>query len=192
MRESVHDGMRRRWKPVLLVVTLALIGAGVSYASIPDASGVIHGCYTNKGGILSVIDPSAGKSCSSLQTQITWNQQGPKGDKGDAGVQGLTGDTGPQGPQGPQGPAGVSGLERVAVMSEINSDNIKEVVADCPAGKSVTGGGYFIGGPFGEILAQRSEPRFSPTGWLVTAAEIGAGTDQDWYVVVTALCVNAT
>jgi hypothetical protein len=121
MRESGHNGLRRRWKPVLLVATLALIGAGVSYASIPDASGVIHGCYTNRGGILSVVDPSAGQKCSSLQTPIAWNQQGPqgdpgppgpKGDKGDTGAQGPQGDPGPQGPPGPDGTTGYAMSDR--------------------------------------------------------------------------------
>jgi hypothetical protein len=84
MRESVHR-MPRRSKLVLLVVALALASAGVAYAAIPDSSGVIHGCYTNRGGILSVIDPSAGQTCSSLQTPIAWNQQGPKGDPGPQG-----------------------------------------------------------------------------------------------------------
>jgi hypothetical protein len=93
----------RRWKfrgrrtAGALVVLMLLLGAGIAYAAIPDDNGVIHGCYTNRGGILSVIDPSAGQHCSALQTPIDWNQQGPKGD---------TGPQGPQGDPGPQGPPG--------------------------------------------------------------------------------------
>lgn len=186
----------RSWVLLILGLLLATAG-GIAYAAIPGNDGVIHGCYTNRGGILNVIDPSAGQRCSAFQTPISWNQQGPQGDPGPQGApgpvgpQGETGPQGPAGPAGPPGPAGVSGLERLAVQSAINSDNIKEVVADCPSGKEVTGGGYFIGGALGQVLAWRSEPRFSPTGWLVTAAEIGTGTDQDWYVVAEALCVDA-
>jgi hypothetical protein len=80
-------------RAVVAVLVLALISAGVAYATIPDGSGAIHGCYTKKGGVLTVIDPSAGQGCSSFQTPITWNQQGPKGDPG------------PQGPQGDPGPS---------------------------------------------------------------------------------------
>jgi len=107
MRHSPHSWRksRRCWKLGLPVLVLALVGAGVTYAAIPDSSGVIHGCYTNRGGILSVIDPSTGQTCSSLQTPIAWNQQGPKGDPG---VQGPPGPQGDQGPQGPPGPAGTA------------------------------------------------------------------------------------
>jgi hypothetical protein len=96
---SMMHTLHRRWKLGLLAIGFALVMAGVAYAAIPDGSGVIHGCYTNKGGILSVIDPSAGQTCSSLQTPLRWNQQGPKGD---------TGPQGPQGDPGPQGPSGIS------------------------------------------------------------------------------------
>lgn len=89
----------RAWILVGAVALLAIAG-GVAYAAIPGADGVIHGCYTNKGGVLSVIDPSAGQTCSALQAPISWNQQGPQGPQGDPGPQG------PQGPQGPPGPAG--------------------------------------------------------------------------------------
>jgi hypothetical protein len=95
----------RRRRAALVVVALALVSAGVAYATIPDGSGVIHGCYTNKGGILSVIDPATGQTCSSLQTPITWNQQGPKGDPGPQGDKGDKSDPGPQGPQGDPGPS---------------------------------------------------------------------------------------
>jgi hypothetical protein len=144
------------------VAAFALTG-GIAYATIPDSGGVIHGCQNSGAGGLRVIDTELGQQCLSQELPLEWNQQGPQGPAGS------------QGPAGPQGPAGVSGLERVAVMSAINSDNFKEVVADCPAGKTVTGGGYFIGGAFGEVLAQRSEPRLTPTGWLVTVVEIGMG-----------------
>ena len=42
-----------------VVATLGLVAAmlgGVALASIPDGSGLIHGCYAKKGGNLAVID----------------------------------------------------------------------------------------------------------------------------------------
>lgn len=190
---------RGGWLVTGFVAALACAG-GAAYATIPDGGGVINGCYNRQGGDLRVIDVDT-ESCLPSEQPISWSQKGPQGLQGARGPQGPPGLPGPpgqpgrQGDPGPPGPAGVSGLERVAVMSEINSDNVKEVAADCPAGKSVTGGGYFIGGSFGQIIVQRSEPRLSPTGWLVTAAEIGTatggGTDEDWYLVATALCANA-
>jgi hypothetical protein len=86
-----------RLRAVLVVAVVALVSAAVAYATIPDAAGVIHGCYTKKGGVLTVIDPSAGQSCSPLQTPLNWNQQGPKGDPGPQGVAGAQGDPGAAG-----------------------------------------------------------------------------------------------
>ena len=100
-------GVRRRWAlaqygkrrrlAIVVVVAAAACASGVAYATIPDASGVIHGCYTNRGGLLRVIDTGSGGRCTSLETPLNWNQQGPKGDPG------------PQGLQGPPGPAGTLG-----------------------------------------------------------------------------------
>lgn len=82
----------------------AVIGAaGVAYASIPGGNGVINGCYTNKGGIVRVIDPAAGQKCTALETPLSWNQ---KGDAGPQGIPGPKGDTGAQGPPGPAGGIG--------------------------------------------------------------------------------------
>lgn len=63
-----------------------------AYASIPDSSGVIHGCYNKGSGSLRVIDTSV-STCHGGATPLDWSQTGPQG---------------PQGPQGPAGPAGAT------------------------------------------------------------------------------------
>ena len=95
--------MKSRRTIILVALCAAAVAAGATYAAIPDSAGVIHGCYTNKGGLLRVIDPSTGVKCTSLETALSWNQQGPKG------ATGATGPVGPQGPQGQAGPAGTLG-----------------------------------------------------------------------------------
>jgi hypothetical protein len=73
-------------------------------ASIPDASGVIHGCYFNlpngaiRQGSLRAIDTAAGPQCRSDETAVNWNQKG------------VTGAAGPTGPKGPTGSAGPSDI----------------------------------------------------------------------------------
>ena len=42
-------------------VAVGSVGSAIAFASIPDAGGVIHGCYDNK-GTLRVIDTGAGQS----------------------------------------------------------------------------------------------------------------------------------
>jgi hypothetical protein len=96
---------RRTLAAVVLGGALALV-AGAAYSAIPDSNGVIHGCYTNRGGLLRAIDPSAGQKCTSLETPLDWNQKGPKGDSGPQGAPGPKGDPGAQGPPGPAGVLG--------------------------------------------------------------------------------------
>jgi uncharacterized protein YjbI with pentapeptide repeats len=68
-------------------------GSAVVVASIPDANGVVHGCFRTNNGSLRIID-SAVDTCTGNETALNWNQTGPQG---------------PAGPTGPQGPAGSGG-----------------------------------------------------------------------------------
>ena len=94
---------------------LVLLAASVAVASIPDSSGVIHGCYQGSGqgnqqgnqqgnwqgsGVLRIIDTTV-ESCAPGETAISWNQIGP------------------QGPQGPAGPTGPSGLPNGRAWSDL-------------------------------------------------------------------------
>jgi hypothetical protein len=65
----------------------------VGYASIPDGSGTIHGCYKTAGTSheLKVIDTAHTTHCPAGYTSLNWSQTGPTG---------ATGATGAQGPQG--------------------------------------------------------------------------------------------
>lgn len=91
------------------LAAMLVIGAGIAYASIPDQSEIIHGCYKTSDGKLRVIDTGAGDSCGPSETAIDWNQKGPQGPTGPQGPQGSLGPTGPQGLQGVQGIQGVQG-----------------------------------------------------------------------------------
>lgn len=109
---SAH--LKHAW--VFLGVSLM---ASTAFASIPDANGVIHGCYNALTGSTRIID---GTNCALLEKAVTWSQKGPAGDSvtgvslgaGDAHCPAggvaltLTGTTSYicNGVQGPQGPAG--------------------------------------------------------------------------------------
>ncbi len=98
----------RRGAVVAAACAVVAAAAGVAYATIPDAQGVIHGCYTRSGGTLRVIDATV-TNCKTTETSLDWNMQGVPGAQGPAGPQGPQGATGAQGPEGPQGPAGATG-----------------------------------------------------------------------------------
>src|SRR5207253_11437690 len=101
--------MRRVLGVLALAAGLVVVGTVVAVATIPDAGGVIHGCYA-RSGALRVID-SATTACTSKETALSWNQTGPQGLAGPAGP---AGPPGPQGAPGPAGPPGVSGYEVVS------------------------------------------------------------------------------
>ena len=97
-----------------------LVMGGAAVAAAPDADGVIHACYDNRGqGAMRIVGEDV--ACKANEARLQWNQQGaagepgpagPKGDTGPtgpAGAQGEKGDTGEPGPGGPAGPAGPAG-----------------------------------------------------------------------------------
>ena len=90
-----------------LVIVGALAAGGIAYATIPDAGGVIHGCYQKKQGTFRVIDTDQSQTCSSSETSLDFNQTGPQGQPGTTGATGPTGATGATGATGPTGPSDV-------------------------------------------------------------------------------------
>lgn len=70
--------------------------AGVGYASIPGADGVVHACYSKRDGTLRVIDTGTGATCvAAKEGAISWSQAGPPGPPGPKGDKGDKGDPGP-------------------------------------------------------------------------------------------------
>jgi len=66
---------------VLVAVAAAVVIGGISYASIPDSSGVIHGCYNTAGTdhSLGVINSAVTAKCPSGSTGLNWNAKGSNG-----------------------------------------------------------------------------------------------------------------
>lgn len=180
------------------VLATAFTGAGIAAASVPDSSGVIHGCSAKLGGDLRVVDTDAGQVCSSLlENPLSWNQIGPQGPKGDPGVQGISGpkgdtgvqgiqgltgqkgDTGQVGPVGPQGLPGsaVNFYEAVMAAFEPPNSGHFNLVSTCQDGDYATGGGYSLRTNYGSggILSESdfavvlNAPYGSSTGGIYTA-----------------------
>ncbi len=77
----------------VVTAAVAAAAASIAMATIPDDSGVIHGCYSTLplSGQLRVVDTATAKSCRANEKPLDWNQQGRRG---------VTGPTGPAGPSG--------------------------------------------------------------------------------------------
>src|SRR5262245_8738603 len=104
---------KRLLKCTASLALLVVAGVVLTKATIPDAKGVIHGCYSKSGGSIRVIDDSV-TTCNANETSLSWNvigPAGPVGPQGPIGPQGLTGSAGPQGSTGPTGPMGPQGPE---------------------------------------------------------------------------------
>jgi hypothetical protein len=154
---------------VVAIVALAISLGGVAYATIPDSSGTIHGCYLDKIGTLRVIDQSSGQHCTSLETPIQWNQTGPAGPMG------------PQGTAGPQGPAGADGVSGYQIVSETvpyadPSSPVHQILT-CPTGKKALSEGQNGGTALSDF------PLADGSGW-------------DWYeesgpATLYLICANA-
>lgn len=137
-----------------IVLALAVGGAvfGIAtavQASIPDANGVIHGCYNTSRahgtptGQLRVIDTArVDGRCASWEAPLSWSAN-----SGATGPTGSTGPTGPSGPTGATGPTGPSGTPT----------DIWNAAADGPVGplnlapknvlsKSLPAGSYLVEG----------------------------------------------
>lgn len=69
---------------VLAAVATAVVIGGVSYASIPDSNGLVHGCVKTAAAAngthkLVVINAATTSSCPSGYTSLNWNADGPNG-----------------------------------------------------------------------------------------------------------------
>jgi hypothetical protein len=130
-RQAESEGNMFRFRGGRALLALA-VGAGVFgiatavQASIPDAQGVIHGCYSTSlahgspTGALRVIDTAKlNGNCASWETALNWNQTGPRGPTGARGPTGPKGATGAKGPTGAKGATGPS--EAVSATASVGT-----------------------------------------------------------------------
>lgn len=167
--------MNKKFIALVTIIGITLI-SGVAYATIPDSNGVIHSCYKNSNGTLSVID-SATQSCTSMETPLNWNQTGPQGlqgIQGEQGVTGLQGETGATGATGADGQDGVSGYEIVVSPDTvIPAGGEAFATATCSLDKKALGGGFErISGNLNLWHVSFSAPISNGNAW---GADIGSG-----------------
>jgi hypothetical protein len=165
-----------------LVVGVGVAVAGIAYASIPDSSGVIHGCYKTVNGQLRVIDTAGGKKgCLPSETALNWNQTGPTGPTGATGAtgaKGATGATGPTGATGQTGATGATGATGPTGATGVGSTGPTGATgATGPAGPTFVASGLV--GPDGALSLTQ--------GPLPVITHTGPGT---YHLVITGLGTN--
>ena len=134
----------------LLLVTIAVAPADRVHATIPDTNGVFHACYSKSGAVIRIID-SATATCNSNETEIRWNEIGPRGA---AGTPGLVGATGPQGPSNAFASDNFSAGFSTTAVSTDASRPTQVVALTLPAGSYVLNGvvGLYASIPGGTLV----------------------------------------
>ncbi len=88
----------------------------------------------------------------------------------------------------PAGTSGLSDLEIVYKDSAQDSDNFKAAVAECPAGKTLLGGGGGLSGSVSSLALTASQPS-DPGTWIASGVEVNATSDT-WGVRAYAICAT--
>jgi hypothetical protein len=113
---------------------------------------------------------------------------GAVGPRGATGLQGPKGDKGDTGPTGVSGPAGgLAGYEWTTSQNTYLSVQDSGLVATCPAGKKIIGGGWHPEGGLNTNVQPYWSGPVSDTQWSVFFHVSSAPTT----VVATAICATA-
>jgi len=203
----------RMFRVLLAAGALLALAGGIAYAKIPDSGGVIHTCYSQSLGTWRPIDTETNppQRCKSSETQLDFNQKGPKGDTGPigpAGRAGADGNDGALGPQGPQGERGPAGPPATALWAEVLVNPVNHTASvfhgSGGAGVIYEGiGGYtvtFSDRPdtsacaavttpesFTQYTAARHGFNF-PGGFAVTTLNVFTGQPEDGYFYIAVFC----
>jgi hypothetical protein len=185
--------MIRTVKPATIIASLALL---FSLSGTAVAGALITGANVKNNSLsgLDVLNESLGtkdiRNGSLLPKDFKAGAL-PAGQQGPVGPAGPQGPAGPAGPQGAAGVNGVSGVEIVYASTGMDSDTQKSIVASCPAGKKVVGGGGFAyDGTFPSQVALVASYPSSSTTWRLVAHEVDAYAGN-WYARAHAVCANA-
>jgi hypothetical protein len=181
--------------PIVALHSTLILGSGGAM----DHSG---GVQLLQGSVAAVVEGSTvdGMECdgTSWVTQLfgagtitnsTCPLEAPTGTQGEQGIQGIQGEPGIQGIPGVQGPPGVSGYEIVVnTVSQTLAKNAQVTIgSNCPAGKSVVGGGFEVANT--TFLVLSSVPETSPQQrWAATVRN--TGNSQTGNITVRAICAN--
>jgi hypothetical protein len=145
---------------------LLAIMPGLGRATIPDAAGVIHGCYSVANGNQRIIDTSV-ESCKKNEVPIQWSQTGPQGPVGPQGPQGS------QGLQGPQGVPGTPGSGSSDVYSITGPSVGLRIIFQDVATLNVPAGQYWI--MFTSTVTNTTADLINPTD-TIGCAIVGVGS----------------
>ena len=194
----------RRPSPALVVASVALGIAltGTGYASVlnvPDGSvttaKIKNGAVTTpklKNDAVTVDKLAANAVTAGQVKNGSLLKEDFKSGQLPAGPPGPQGPPGPRGAPGAKGAPGIGDLQRVDSATSSSSSNSKAVVATCPSGKRVIGGGAQVtGSGANKVSINQSFPDSNGDRWNGNAVEVVA-TGASWQLHAYALCATVT
>jgi len=163
-----------------LIIGFVLLLAFVAVQGVSAADNeTIYACV-NARGIPRIVD--AGETCLPNETALEWNVQGTSGADGQDGTDGT---------DGQDGIDGVSGYEVIQEDGWVEEHDWGGVSLQCPDGKSVLGGGYYLGGGYTAAPAVNQPSYNLQTGlwdsWTVYFFYDPETTNGDYWIVY-AIC----
>jgi hypothetical protein len=162
----------RRWLTLAAVAGVLLLVGGVAVASVPDSSGVIHGCRKNGDGTLKVID-SATQTCGNGFTALNWDQHAASGTL-----------------------FGLHGVVRDFPLPDTGEQQVVQTL--CPTGeKFIFGMGIIENNTRSNLFLQSPPTDVSgisdvPSGLVFAASDPWAGTGDDAYIHTEITCAHVT
>jgi hypothetical protein len=212
MRAMIYT--RLSYANVISTAALFLALGGGAYALSGVAhDGLLHGCVSNRTGVLRLVTSSSscqrrtthGKHRNPGETAINWNQAGPQGLQGLQGLQGIPGvqgTQGAQGSQGVQGPPGNDSATHIVVRTTSFTGVAGQTAAICNPGERAVGGGVGrsndSAGP--ADVVRRSAPVIgtsaswtaasagdTPTGWV---ADFDTGGATSAGITIYVVCAS--
>src|SRR5215212_1960189 len=193
---------------VVALVALLIAASGAAIADIPSLSegneGIITACRDNRSGVLRVIDAEGGQTCSSKETEITW-QDGFTGKVADSEL--LDGYDSEDFYAAGSKVADSEKLDGVdstqfmgtfsgrmdAFTSESNSAQLKTISVQCPGtGRVVDGYAEINPNTASEPIpvALQTVGSIGNNIWKATASEM-VPYDGNWGISVNVLCVKS-
>ena len=140
-------------KKVMTIVAGVVALMALSSTGGAVAGGLITTKHIKDGAVTSAKVKNGTLTLKDFKSSERAKLVGPRGPQGIAGLTGVS---------GPVGPSGTANLTQVVSPTvTIPAGEIGTVIASCPAGQKVTGGGYFSS----IAIAASSQPTGSTTAW---------------------------
>lgn len=180
--------MRPTAANVLSFLALFVALGGTSYAAVTITGRNVKNSSLTGADVRNSSLTTSDVKNHSLLTRDFKPGQLPAGPKGEPGPRGLQGGEGPKGAIGAIGAPGISGRHQVDGTSAFDSTTQKSVIAACPPGTTVIGGGAFVNAS-GAVALKTSVAVADGNAWSATAFETAADA-ENWNVDARAICAK--